>query len=107
MNRDEILKEAQKNPATIGESEAHFQRRGAILASLLGLLIAAIMVFTEYFYLHKMDFGKVAIFTTIVGVSDLYEGIKNKSRKLVIAGVIGCIFTVFFLILYVKGVYFE
>ncbi len=107
MNREDILKEVHNNPDKLGESEVHFQRKGAVIATLIGLFFCAAMVAVEYFITHKMDFGKVALVTVVIGTSDLYEGIKNKSKRQIIYGLICEILTVVFLILYVKGVFFA
>lgn len=107
MNREDILKEVNKNPDRFGESEVHNQRKGAVIATLIGLFICAAMVAVEYFVVHKLDFGKVALVTAVIGTSDLYEGINNKSKKQIIYGMICEILTVVFLIFYVKGVFFA
>ena len=106
MNREDILKEVQNNPNQFGESEVHFQRKGAVIATLVGLFIAAAMVITEYFVLHKIDFGKVVIITAVIGASDLYEGIKNKSKKQIVYGAICGVVAIVSFVFYVKGAYF-
>lgn len=106
MNRDEILSEVKNNPPQMGESEVHFQRKGAVIAILVGLFIGMVMVVTEIVIKHKMDFGKIAIIAAIIGTSDLFEGIKNRSKKQIIYGVICGVATVICLVLYIKGVYF-
>ena len=81
MNNEEILQAVSEQKNKNDEFENIIQSRGAMLASGIGLIMAVIMVFAESSIFHKMDLGKPAIIFLIIFVSDLFEGIKFKSKK--------------------------
>lgn len=86
MDRDEVLKAIEESSKSVGEYENNNSTNGLILGELIGFIISILMIIVESFLGSKIDYGKVAIIFSIITVSFIYEGIKNKSQKLIIGG---------------------
>lgn len=99
MTREEILKAAQAEAMDMGEYETLIEKRAVSVGTILGVALCVLLVLVEYFLTKSFDFGKVAIICTMAGVANLYEGLKRKSKKQVIAGILECILAVFFIFL--------
>ena len=96
MTREEILKAAQAEASDRGEYETVIEKRAVSIGTILGVVLCVLLVLVEYFLIKSFDFGKVAIICTMAGASNLYEGLKRKSKKQTIAGILESILAVFF-----------
>ena len=88
MKPEDILKAAQEQSRKEGELEYKIHNKGAVLSAVVALLLLAVMFYVEYFFLHKVDYGKPAIILAISTASDLYDGIKLKDKKKIIIGIV-------------------
>ena len=105
MNREEILKAAQEQSPKEGEFENRVQTKGAILGAGVAIIVAAIMFYVEYLVFHRFDYGKPAIILLISFVSDLHDGVKLKSKKKVIIGIITAVLFVLCMIMYIGALF--
>lgn len=101
MNREDILKVVQEEKSEAGEYEKLIARKSIMYGAAFGVALCTIMVIAELFILKKMDYGKPTILFAISGYANLYEGIKNKRKKMIIIGVIDIVVTLFGLLLFV------
>lgn len=88
MKREEILEATKDQKIKDGEYEVKIQRIGSILGTAFALLAAIIMIFVEYNFFHKLDYGKPALIMIIASISDLYEGIRLRRKMVLIKGII-------------------
>ncbi len=100
-NEDKILAAIEESEPKVGEYEVHEQRKGAVIGVCASFIFGLIMCFVEYLITHRYDFGKLSIIFLIVVISELYEGIKFKKKKQIIAGIIYFVMFAICLILYV------
>ena len=101
MNREEILKAAQAEKQEMGEYEKNVARKAAMYGAAVGVALCTIMIMVELLLFKKMDFGKPTMLFAISGFANLYEGIKNKNRKMVIGGSIEMFIMIIGLLLYI------
>ena len=101
MKREEILEATKDQKIKDGEYEVKVQRIGSILGTAFALLAAITMIFVEYNFFHKLDYGKPALIMLIASISDLYEGIKLKRKLVIIKGIICAILLVLCVVVYI------
>lgn len=105
MNREDILKAAQEEKHQEGEYERQIGKKAAILAAGITVLVVLGMFYIEYYFLHRIDFGKLAVICLMSSISDLYEGIKTKKKSKIIFGVIAALLFVLFIVLYIGALF--
>lgn len=103
MNDEEILKMAQEHP--VAEAENELSRKAITMAIGIGILLLTAMIVAEIFIVKKIDFGKPALLLCIDAISNMLEGGNNHKRKELIIGIIECLGALFFLLLYVGGMF--
>ena len=105
MNDQDILKMAQENPQEVGEYEKQLSNRAVLYGFMAGIIILLIMIFIEWIILKKIDFGKPALLFGISFVIEFYDGIKQKSQKSIIWGVLMAIMFIVFLLAYIGALF--
>lgn len=107
MNRDEILKAAQKNVPKdgMGEYEKSESRRNMLHASAAAVALCCIMIIIEMIVKHTIDLGKPAIILIIECVMNFRDAKTIGSRKKYIQGIIEAVVTAFILMLYVGAMF--
>ncbi len=103
MNDEEILRVAQENP--VAEAENETSRKAINNALAVGVLFLAAMIVAEIFLVKRIDFGKPALLLLISAISSILEGKNNHKRKELIVGIIEGVGTLFFLLLYIGGMF--
>ena len=100
---DEILKIAQGN--VVAEAEDANERKAVTNAVAFGILLLTAMIVAECIIVKQIDFGKPALLVSISALTNIFEGRRNKVKKLVVSGIVKVIFAILFLILYVGGLF--
>lgn len=105
MNREEILKAVQSEKQETGEYEKVVARKAIAYGAAFGVVLCMIMILVELLIFKKMDFGKPTMLFAISGFAKLYEGIKNRIKKLIISGIIELFLTLIGLLLYIGALF--
>ncbi len=103
MNNDEILRAAQENP--VAEAEDDASRKAINQALGMGILLLTAMIVAEIFIVKRIDFGKPSLLLFIAALANILEGKRNHVRKTFIIGIAECVGAVFFLLLYMGGLF--
>lgn len=96
--KDEILKAAQKETFNGKEFENRAGAKGTLLASLVSLIVGAILFLAEYFVKRTWNIGLIAVAMTASSVQLLYEGIRLKTIWKIVVGSVEAIVALFFIL---------
>lgn len=92
MNSEEILKAAQENPQEVGEFEKSITRKAINRGIIWGIILCLCLMAIEFFVDGHIDYGKAAVIAMMHGVASLYEGRAIKNKKMIVTGIIDCLF---------------
>lgn len=105
MNREEILNAVQSEKQELGEYERTVARKAIMYGAACGVAICMVMMVVELFIFKKFDLGKPTILFAISGFAKLYEGIKNKIKKMIIGGTIELFIMVIGMLVYIGALF--
>ncbi len=100
-NDDEILKAVQEQKVKNNEFEQSVSSTGAMLAAGITIIVTALLVGIEFKITRKWDYGKPAVVALMCSISYLFNGIKLKSTKELIFGIVSVILFIFCFIMYI------
>lgn len=107
MNREDILAAARENEFKNKEYEKHTLLRGDNLSAVIGMLLAVILFFIEWWVKKDMNIGLATIIFAMSAIQSIYEGIKLDKKRCIIVGIISAIFAVLSLLLFIAMMVIE
>lgn len=99
INKEEILKAAQKDRYSGKEAESRAGVKATLLGSIIALIVGAVLFLLEFFIKKSWNFGLIAVAMTASCVQLLYEGIKLKTVRKIIVGSVEAIVALLFIAL--------
>lgn len=85
---DEELFSKTREQGGIDEYEKKITQKAIMYATIISVVMSLVIILLRFFIEKEFDFGIISLLFVFAGFPDLYEGIRNKSKKNTIGGAV-------------------